>query len=138
MIWRFNQDSQAALVSFTFLGVSFIKSLGTDSHWDLGLLACVAGANSLLSMGFFSNSLLSEVSHFLLGTPAINRSWVRARYVLFSRQKPKASSETLYYQHGTLQSVLVHQHTYWYTDTGRGWSSVRYVLWELVAKPKQC
>lgn len=51
-----------------------------------------------------------KLSHFLLGTPAVNSSWVGARYVFFPGTSPNQAVTHFTIKHSTQQSVWVHGH----------------------------
>lgn len=59
--------------------VSFTEPRGSDSHMDLVL----EGLNCCSLLDYLASPCFLKLSHFLLGTCAINSSWAGASYVLF-------------------------------------------------------
>lgn len=85
-----------------------MRSLGTNPQQGLGLWAHVA-PTGVCGQGFICCSLQDdlaipcflELSHCLLGAPAINNSWMGARDVFFLGRSPNLAVKHLTIKHGT-------------------------------------
>lgn len=85
-----------------------MKSLGTNPHQDLGLWACVA-PTAVCGKGLICCSLQDDLaipcflklSHCLLGAPAINSSWGKARDVFLPGRSPNLAVKHLTIKPGT-------------------------------------